>query len=428
MRILFATVAVSVATLAWSGNAWALEQTLMFQTGAIKLGSYGVERGTRIVPSPRVDGYVTAMRAEVVDSQGNVQPPTQVMLHHVVFAQVGVHDYTCKNFVALDGRVLPALAERFYAEGEERAQLALPAGYGYPVRESNPWSLTYMLMNHSKQPWTAYVRYHVQYVIGEPRTAVRPVWLDIRNCLTDPVWSVPGTGRRGSEHSRQTEFRLPESGRIVAALGHLHGGGVRLELADRTCGRNLFTFQPTWGGPRPQPLMHEPGPFRMSRFTTVQGLPVAAGHVVRLKAVYTNDLPHTRVMGISQVYFAPGEVSGCPALPDDLSVDLGKPGAPPRVVLPLLRKPGGPLVRARSAKVGDFAYAAERVLVPRGSLFRWLFRGAYQHDVTLASGPVGFSSPSVSSGTFRHRFNRRGVYRLYCSLHPTRMTQLIVVR
>ena len=70
----------------------------------------------------------------------------------------------------------------------------------------------------------------------------------------------------------------------------------------------------------------------------------------------------------------------------------------------------------------------DRVLVRAGTLFRWRFLGAAQHDVTLANGPVGFSSPSVSSGTFAHRFARRGVYHLFCSLHPTRMTQTVIVR
>jgi plastocyanin len=48
--------------------------------------------------------------------------------------------------------------------------------------------------------------------------------------------------------------------------------------------------------------------------------------------------------------------------------------------------------------------------------------------VTLASGPVGFASPSIQRGTYRYRFTRPGVYKLFCSLHPTRMTQVVTVR
>ena len=64
----------------------------------------------------------------------------------------------------------------------------------------------------------------------------------------------------------------------------------------------------------------------------------------------------------------------------------------------------------------------------RGATFRWRFGGPSRHDVTLANGPVGFSSPSVVSGSFSYRFAVPGVYRLFCSLHPTQMTQVVTVR
>ncbi|TML60704.1 MAG: hypothetical protein E6G18_05525 [Actinobacteria bacterium] len=46
----------------------------------------------------------------------------------------------------------------------------------------------------------------------------------------------------------------------------------------------------------------------------------------------------------------------------------------------------------------------------------------------LAPGPAGFASPSMRRGTFSYRFTRPGTYRLFFSLHPARMTQLVVVR
>jgi plastocyanin len=48
--------------------------------------------------------------------------------------------------------------------------------------------------------------------------------------------------------------------------------------------------------------------------------------------------------------------------------------------------------------------------------------------VTLAAGPVGFASPSRSHGAFRFRFTKPGVYKLYCSLHPAQMTEIVTVR
>jgi plastocyanin len=61
-------------------------------------------------------------------------------------------------------------------------------------------------------------------------------------------------------------------------------------------------------------------------------------------------------------------------------------------------------------------------------VFTWRFRGSVDHDVTLASGPVGFASPSMQRGSFSYRFTKPGTYRLFCSLHPARMTEIVTVR
>jgi plastocyanin len=126
------------------------------------------------------------------------------------------------------------------------------------------------------------------------------------------------------------------------------------------------------------------------------------------------------------LYFAPGSVDGL--APASVPVS-GARQRPPYMPLPLLRQPRGPLARnIRSTSVGDYAFGNQRVSIPRGTIFTWRFVGSEQHDVTLASGPVGFASDSLQRGSYRHRFTRPGTYRLYCSLHPTRMTQIVTVR
>ncbi|MGH2997489.1 MAG: cupredoxin domain-containing protein, partial [Gaiellaceae bacterium] len=272
-------------------------------------------------------------------------------------------------------------------------------------------------------------RYTVRYVTGEALVPVKPVWLDVRNCTgLDPVFDVPGTGKRFSTFTETADFTIRESGRLVAGGGHLHGGGVRLELRNRTCGGTPFTSLPTWGGPKPKPLLHEPGPTKMSQFTSAAGIPVAAGQTLRLAAVYDNDRPHTRAMGIMLLFLAPAPVSGCQATPP-LEIDLGRPTAPPPFTMPLPRAPRGPLARdIGSTWVGDFRYGHERVSLRRGTTFSWRFIGATQHDVTLVSGPEGFSAPWTLAGTFRFRFSRPGTYQLFCSLHPARMSQVVTVR
>jgi plastocyanin len=423
-----AAVLAALAAAFLPSPASAGEQTLVFRSAAITVPGYGVAQNVQLVPSPALDGYVTAITADVVDENGASVPITNVMLHHVVFAKLGAQDATCSRFTNYDGSPLSFPVERFYGEGEERAKLDLPAGYGYPNKGSDRWGLVYMLMNHKPVARTVFVQYRVRYATGDTLAPVRPYWLDVRNCRADPIFDAPGTGPLFSTFSRSADFTMPESGRIVAAGGHLHGGGLRLELSDESCGTRLFTSEPTWGLPLVKPVIHEPGPRHMTTLSSGDGIPVAAGDRLRLTAVYENNLPHTRVMGIMILYLAPGVTAPCQAAPPLPADPLSHTSAPPRIVLPLARQPAGPLRHVLSSSVTDFVYTAQRVDVRRGSTFLWRFVGPSRHDVTLANGPVGFSSPSVSTGTFSFRFTKPGVYRLFCSLHPTEMTQVVTVR
>ena len=254
-----------------------------------------------------------------------------------------------------------------------------------------------------------------------------PLWLDERNCRADPVFDVPGTGGPGSTVARSVDVTLPMGGRIVAAGAHMHGGGTGLELSDQTCGTTLFRSLPTWGRVWPRPILHEGGPSHMSTFTTEAGIPVQAGDTLRLTATYDDSLPHTRVMGIMLAYLAQAPTAACGPVPE-LQVDLGQPGRPPLALVPLATVPTGPVRRVSSTAVGDFAFVNGRVDIVRNSRFVWRFIGPSQHNVTLASGPVGFSSPTVTNAHWSHRFAQPGVYRLVCSLHPVAMTQIIRVR
>jgi hypothetical protein len=414
----------SLAALLLPGRAVAGTQTLVFDSAPIKVTAYEVARGVQLAPSPNVDGYVVGMSAEVVDAAGNPVRIQDVMLHHVVFAKLGVPDYTCSGIEDYSGMPAPFQAERFYAEGEERFSLALPTGHGYPNRGQDLWGLLYMLMNHHPHAMTVHIRYRVRYVTGEALTAVKPVWLDIKNCRADPVFNVAGTGPRGSAVARTADFRMPESGRFVAAGGHLHGGGLSLDVASTSCG-SIFTSYPTWGLVFPRPILHEPGPMEMTGFAEPEGRGVRAGDTVRLTARYDNSRPHVRVMGIMILYFVPGATPECRGYPSAVP----PPSQADRVAVELLKRPAGPLRKdIRSTWVGDYAFGAQRVSLRRGARFTWRFLGGADHDVTLASGPVGFASPSMRRGSYTFRFTRRGTYHLFCSLHPARMTQTVKVR
>ena len=220
---------------------------------------------------------------------------------------------------------------------------------------------------------------------------------------------------------------MPQSGRIVSGGGHLHGGGIRVELQNATCGTKLFESRPTWGGPKPKPLLHEPGPTKMSSFRSVTGIPVAKGDRLRINAVYDNSAPHTRAMGIMLLFLAPGAVERCGATPA-LDVDLGRPSAPPAFSMPLPRAPKGKVSRATSTVVGEFQYGAERVVLKRGHHVHVALHGLAPARRHGRRRPRRLLRAVDAERHFTHRFTKAGTYRLFCSLHPSKMVQQITVR
>lgn len=451
-------LAATVLSLALAASASAAPSTETFTSEPMSIGPYQVLQRDLVfnIPKPAVDGYVTQMEVDVVDASGAPMPINRLMLHHIVFLNIGQtvgqkHDGTCGQITAFNNRSgFPAVAERFYAAGEERAKMRLPEGYGYPMKANDVWAMTAMLMNHRAKTDTAYVQYKVTYDT-EPKQEVTPYWLDVKNCLADPVYNVPGGRRPGKIHRKSASWKVPESGRIVAAGGHVHGGAKDLTLNRGSC--ELYSSRPTWGlRSHPfynvKPVLHEPGPINMTGFTSAAGFPVRKGERLRLDSNYDASLPHTRVMGIMVLFLAKDPAApnpaGC-ARPSDLR-DWGtsEPGRrkPPRYTVPLtgldgqgrarhISAPPGKRVRVRSGAnidVGDRFFSKPNVSIVQGGLLRWTFDSAELHNVTVANGPRGFASVNLDAGrTYAKKLRTPGTYRLFCALHPVDMTQTVKV-
>jgi plastocyanin len=446
---------LAVTALAvWAPLADAEVRTYTVRSKPVAIDPYQVKytiKAAREARAPGVDGFVTGMYARLVDAAGRPIPVSRVMLHHVLFKNLGSyegerHDRVCPE---LDG-------ERFYGTGEEDQPLKLPGGYGYPVAAGDRWAMSWMLMNHSPHLQKAYVEYTVTVDTSPDLKAVHPYWVGAVPCplVRDPIYNVPGGGRQGSTHLRSATWTVPESGRLVAANAHLHGGATGLSLSQPRCGdRALLHSRPRYGLPghpyyRVRPVLHEPGPFSTSWAFTPTGIPVAQGEKLRLTAAYDGELPHTRVMGIMHVYLAPDAPpsEACAALPGDLVEEQSNaPGRerPPRVKVPLttldqrgravtIERPRGRRARrGRSAAVlvRGFRFGPQNLSVPLGARVSWRFPGGVLHNVTLANGPRGFASRNLRRGRrYSKRFRVPGSYRLYCSLHPIAMSQSIVVR
>lgn len=460
MRRLAPTLCLFV--LAFAAPASAEVRTETFRHGPIEVRGYEVKQENTdfAIPEPNVDGFITKMEVDVVDATGRPVPISRLMLHHIVFVNTGrafgeKNDRTCDGIVGLDSKtVLPDVGERFYAAGEERAKLDLPPGYGYRTNAGDRWLMTWMLMNHRKQTDRAYIQYKVTIDTAPDLQPVDPYWLDVRNCRSDPVFDAPGGGKRGSRYETSDDFTMPQSGRIVATGGHVHGGAYHLRTTMPDCGnRELWDVNPAWGLPshpfyKVKPVLHEPGPIATSWIQSSQGFRVGAGERLRLTASYDNARPHTRAMGIQLLYVATdaGVTERCAPPPADVrEFQTTEPHrkTAPRFRVPIIgldrngraveiRRAPGKTRRLRSGatiRVKDFSFGVGNAIVRRGATLRWRFDDPELHNITLADGPRGFSSDHLSDGrTYKKRLGTPGKYKLFCGLHPVSMTQTVRVR
>ena len=309
-----AALAAGVASLALAAPAAAEVKTETIRYGPISIGAYQVlQNDLKLgIPKPRADGFITNMEVDVVDPDGSQVPINRVMLHHIVFTNLGAQigekrDGTCNAFTGFDYRTkVPAFGERFYAAGEERAKMQLPPGYGYPMKAADQWAMTLMLMNHRSKADSVFVEYEVTYDTA-PQTAVTPYWLDVENCLADPVYNVPGGGKAGSTHTRSANWNVPSSGRIVAGLGHVHGGAKDLTLNRGSCELYRSTtdlgpqepplLQRQAGAPRARPDQHDR--LHQRRRLPRQGRRATAARLQlrRATAAHARDGDHGRVPG-----------------------------------------------------------------------------------------------------------------------------------
>lgn len=258
------------------------------------------------VAAPSEAGYITSARATLVDSEGHKIPHHMVHLHHAVWLNPMKRDMTCGQYDS----GLPNY-DRFFASGKERTPLQMPAGYGYYWSNQMPNDYT------GSSPFWVLVA-HLDGMMGESDTYiqldlgftpvseasditdVKPVWLDEVNCSSDPVFTVKKGSGRGGLFTKRWNYTMPEGGRFVSMAGHLHDGGLRLGLDDRTTGTRIFMSRATYG------MHHEPWYLtKMGSFSEVPGRPVDAGDELRLSATYDSTHTWKDVMGIMLGMLAP---------------------------------------------------------------------------------------------------------------------------
>ena len=90
------------------------------------------------------------------------------------------------------------------------------------------------------------------------------------------------------------------------------------------------------------------------------------------------------------------------------------------------------LAKTRSVKLGDNWFVrpsgGATIDLRKGQKLEWEWEGSGLHNVTVSRGPVLFHSSTKRSGSFTHRFTRRGTYRIFCTVHGSAMSMKVVVR
>jgi hypothetical protein len=242
------------------------------------------------IQRPCLDCYITSFTPDLVYSDGSrATMENGPMLHHAVFTSQFRSDATCS------GTGLGLAGERFFASGDERTAITFPSGYGYRVRWYDSWNMLVDLMNHAQESKTVYVEVTYTY---RPRWEsvkhVRPVWLDIDQCR-DSEYSIPA-----GYSDKHWDWNVNVPGKVVAAIGHVHGHGIAVEATNESRGGTSICRS-----------VAEPDPADMHRIlamSTCTADPLAVLNrydVVRLHSEYDSPEPADDVMGIMLAYIKP---------------------------------------------------------------------------------------------------------------------------
>jgi hypothetical protein len=271
-------------------------------TKVVRYGPFTIPGGTQADPGminnklklavarPCIGCYVTSFKPDLVYPDGSsATMATGTMLHHFVLASQFQRDATCGN------QWLGLAGERFFASGNERTAIAFPNGYGYRVRWYDSWNLLVDLMNHTSSSQTVYVQVTYKYRPSwESVKSVRPVWLDIDQC-GDSEYTIP---EGFSDTHRDWIVNVP--GKVVAAIGHVHGHGVAVEATNESQGSQSIC--------RSEAEPHATDLHLIVSMSTCVGDPLATvnwGNVVRLHSEYQSTHAANDVMGIMLLYINP---------------------------------------------------------------------------------------------------------------------------
>lgn len=216
-------------------------QRIRYQHGPLMVlaGQNNIEFTGPNVAKPGESGWITRISPNLHRADGSVPPVDVIHLHHGVWLNMSRDDAT-----------VPSLPERIFAAGEEKTVFDIPDGYGYRYEPDDLWVINYMIHNLFPQEEDIWITYDLDFLPDSAPEAADieeawPVWMDVDNGSVYPIFDVlMGSGGADgtytypdqapeAERQRAMErsgWTVPDSGVLIGGGGHLHPGGLTVDL------------------------------------------------------------------------------------------------------------------------------------------------------------------------------------------------------
>jgi plastocyanin len=457
-------------------------QHLHFQTAPIQVKPGQNSINNVIIPAsqkPKVDGFIVRARPDLTYLDGTVPPVDVIHLHHGVWLN---------GSATSPASPLGGIQPIFFG-GEEKTVFRIPRGYGYPYKKTDGWILNEMIHNNTPNGAKVRLVWDLDFIpasspLAKAVTPVIPFWMDVRRGWGYPVFDVAQrSGGADGQFTfpdevasdpyaggpRQNEFSMPYDATIVAAVGHLHPGGLRDDIGVRRGdGPPKLIF-------RSQAKYYDPaGPVSWDVSLTASKprwrTAVKAGDVLSIHSTYeARQSSWYENMGIVLLFVAPHETSG----PDPFATTVDPNGELTHGHLPENDHHGGKAVvypdarrakatvKAATVKIKDYQFrpgdlgllynkGARLPVVARGQSLTFVNQDdtSYEwHSITtcrapcnrqtgisypLANGSVGTqfdsgqlgfgpagASPAANRVTWKTPTTlSQGTYTYFCRIHP----------
>jgi len=307
-----------------------------FEIGPIDIepGQNNIAYSRADIPKPDADGFIVRIAPNLRFADGSIPGVDVVHLHHGVWLNASASDVTT-----------PGLPERFFAAGEEKTTMALPAGYGYAFHTTDNWIVNYMIHNLYPIERQVWITYDIDFIPGTNPAAAgmvpaRPVWTDVQNGSVYPVFDViRGTGTGGTyTYPDQADnpygtgpvlnsWTVDRDGVLLATAGHLHPGGLHTDLWLTRGGDTVHLFQSVANYYEPAGAVS----WDVSMTATPEDwrVQVKAGDVLSTNATYDSGRASWyESMGIMVVWMADTEIAGDVPAADPFTTAVDVEGQP----------------------------------------------------------------------------------------------------